>query len=238
MKNISALKKDKEIKELLSKAIQNGHQALSEHESKRVVAAAGIPITQEVLVYSRQEAMDQAAIIGFPVVLKGSSATLTHKTEMGMVLVNLKDREEAAQAYDTLMEKGIDLDCVLIQKMVKGKREFVIGLTRDPQFGPCVMFGIGGIFTEAMKDVSFRVAPLTEDDAQEMITEISATKLLNSFRGEGAVNRNVLVKALVGIGNLGMAYDEIAEIDINPLIVTDGSPVAVDALVILKTSHA
>ncbi len=238
MKTISSLKKDKDVKDLLSKAIQNGHQALSEYESKRVLAAAGIPITQEVLVYSRQEAMDQAAIIGFPVVLKGSSAALTHKTEMGMVLVNLKDREEAAQAYDTLTEKGINLDGVLIQKMIKGKREFVIGLTRDRQFGPCVMFGIGGIFTEAMKDVSFRVAPLTERDALEMISEIRAVKLLDAFRGEVAVDTDVLVKALVGIGNLGMAYDEIAEIDINPLIVTEGLPVAVDALVILKTIHA
>jgi acyl-CoA synthetase (NDP forming) len=233
-----ALKKDKDVRDLLLKAIHNGQQALSEYESKLVVAAAGVPVTQEVLVHSRQEAMDQAAMIGFPVVLKGSSPALTHKTEMGMVLVNLKGREEAAQAYDELMGKGIDLDGVLIQKMVKGKREFVIGLTRDPQFGPCVMFGIGGIFTEAMKDVSFRVAPLTESDAQEMISEIRAVKLLDAFRGEGAVDRNVLAKALVGIGKLGMAYDEIAEIDINPLIVTEGRPVAVDALVILKTHQA
>jgi acyl-CoA synthetase (NDP forming) len=234
MTTTAALKKEKEVRELLLKAVQNGQQSLSEYESKRVVAAAGVPVTQEVLVHSRQEAMDQAALIGFPVVLKGSSPALTHKTEMGMVLVNLKNREEAAQAYDELTGKGIDLDGVLIQKMVKGKREFVIGLTRDPQFGPCVMFGIGGIFTEAMKDVSFRVAPLTESDAQEMIGEIRATKLLNAFRGEGAVKRDVLVKALVGIGNLGMEHDEIAEIDINPLIVTEGRPVAVDALVILK----
>ena len=233
-----ALKKDKEVRGLLLKAIECGQQALSEYESKQVVAAAGVPVTQEVLVHSRQEAMDQAAIIGFPVVLKGSSPTLTHKTEMGMVLVNLKDREEAANAFDELMGKGIDLDGVLIQKMVKGNREFVIGLTRDPQFGPCVMFGIGGIFTEAMKDVSFRVAPLTEVDAQEMISEIRAVKLLDAFRGEVAVDRDVLVKALVGIGNLGMAYDKIAEIDINPLIVTEGRPVAVDALVILKTRPA
>jgi len=238
MTTTNTLKKDKDVKTLLLKAVQNGQQALSEYESKLVVAAAGVPVTQEVLVHSRQEAMDKAAMIGFPVVLKGSSPALTHKTEMGMVLVNLKNKEEAAQAYDELMGKGIDLDGVLIQKMVKGNREFVIGLTRDPQFGPCVMFGIGGIFTEAMKDVSFRVAPLTEEDAQEMISEIRAVKLLNAFRGEGAVNRDVLVNALVGIGNLGMVYDEIAEIDINPLIVTEGRPVAVDALVILKAQRS
>lgn len=233
-----ALKKERGVRELLLKAVQSGQQALSEYESKRVVAAAGVPITQEVLVHSRSEAMDQAARIGFPVVLKGSSPMLTHKTEMGMVCVNLKDREDAAQAYDKLVGKGIDLDGVLVQKMVKGNREFVIGLIRDPHFGPCVMFGIGGIFTEAMKDVSFRVAPLTETDAQEMIREIRAVKLLDAFRGENAVDRDVLVKALVGIGNLGLTCDEIAEIDINPLIVMEGRPVAVDALVILKTCRA
>jgi acetate---CoA ligase (ADP-forming) subunit beta len=235
MTNSPALKKEKLVKELLLKAVEGGRQALSEYESKQVVAAAGVPVTREVLVNSQPEAMNQAAKIGFPVVLKGSSPTLAHKTEMGMVRVNLKDSKDVACAYDELMGKKIDLDGILIQEMVKGNREFVIGLTRDPQFGPCVMFGLGGIFTEALKDVSFRVAPLTEDDAHEMIREIRAVKLLDAFRGESAVDRDVLVKALVGIGNLGMAHDEIAEIDINPLIIAEGRPVAVDALVILKT---
>lgn len=151
-----------------------------------------------------------------------------------MVRVNLKDRDDVGSAFDELSGKGIKLEGVLVQEMVKGHREFVIGLTRDPQFGPSVMFGLGGIFTEAMKDVSFRVAPLSEDDAREMIGEIRAAKLLDAFRGEKAVDREMLVRALVNIGRLGMMYDEIAEIDINPLIIRDGKPIAVDALVILK----
>jgi len=230
----TTVKKEKDVQELLLKALQKGQQALSEYDSKQVIAAANVPITREILVQSRQEAMEQAARIGFPVVLKGSSHTLTHKTEMGMVRVNLKDAQDVGLAYDDLMGKGIDLDGILIQEMVKGNREFVIGLTRDPQFGPCVMFGLGGIFTEAMKDVSFRVAPLSEDDAREMIREVRAVKLLDAFRGESAVDQDVLINALVGIGNLGMAHDEISEIDINPLIVTEGKPIAVDALVILS----
>ena len=232
------LKKEKITGEILSKAVQEGSQALSEYESKRIVANANVPVTREVLVHSREEAVSQAARIGFPVVLKGSDPALTHKTEMGMVRVNLKNDQDVARAYDELMGKGIHMEGILIQEMVKGNREFVIGLTRDPQFGPCVMFGIGGIFTEALKDVSFRVAPLTEEDAQEMIYEIKASRLLDAFRGESAVDEKVLVKALVGIGELGMRYDEIAEIDINPLIITEGKPVAVDALVILKTNRA
>ena len=231
-------KKEKEIKDMLLKAIANSQLALSEYESKKVVAAAGVSVTREALVHSREEAVSQTEKIGFPVVLKGSSPDLTHKTEMGMVRVNLKNKDEVAATYDELTGKGIALDGVLIQEMVKGNREFVIGLTRDPQFGPCVMFGLGGIFTEAMKDVSFRVAPLTEDDAREMIGEIRAAKLLDAFRGEKAVDREILVSALVGIGNLGMKHEEIAEIDINPLIVKDGKPVAVDALVILTAPRA
>ncbi len=222
------------IAALIRNAAQSGRQALSEYESKQVIAAAGVPVTREILAHSRQEAIDQAAAIGFPVALKGSAPALTHKTEMDMVRLNLKDREDVARTYDELTGKGIDLDSVLVQEMVKGQREFVIGLTRDPQFGPAVMFGLGGIFTEAMKDVSFRVAPLSEGDALEMIGEIRATKLLDAFRGEKAVDRDVLAQALVGIGNLGLMHDEIAEIDINPLVVKDGRPVAVDALVILK----
>jgi acetyl-CoA synthetase (ADP-forming) len=231
-------KKEKEIKDLLVKALQKGQLALSEYESRKAIASAGVPITREALVQSRDEAMDQAEKIGFPVVLKGSSPELTHKTEMGMVRVNLKDRDDVGSAFDELSGKGIKLEGVLVQEMVKGHREFVIGLTRDPQFGPCVMFGLGGIFTEAMKDVSFRVAPLSEDDAREMIGEIRAAKLLDAFRGEKAVDRETLIRALVNIGRLGMTHDEIAEIDINPLIIRDGKPIAVDALVILKAHRA
>ncbi len=231
-------KKEKEIRDLLVKALQKGQLALSEYESRKVIASAGVPIPREALVQSRDEAMDQAEKIGFPVVLKGSSPELTHKTEMGMVHVNLKNRDDVGGAFDELSGKGIRLEGFLVQEMVEGRREFVIGLTRDPQFGPSVMFGLGGIFTEAMKDVSFRVAPLSEDDAREMIGEIRAAKLLDAFRGEKAVDREILVRALVGIGHLGMKHEEIAEIDINPLIIRDGKPIAVDALVILKAHRA
>jgi len=125
---------------------------------------------------------------------------------------------------------------VLVQEMVDGDRLFVIGLTRDAQFGPCVMFGLGGVFTEVLHDVSFRVAPITMDDAYEMIEEIRTKEILGSFRGSPAVNKALLAKALVGVGNLGVEFNEIAEIDINPLIVCDDRPIAVDALVVLQNS--
>jgi acetyl-CoA synthetase (ADP-forming) len=166
--------------------------------------------------------------------MKGCSAELAHKTESGMVKLNVGNSEEAARVFDELIGKMNGLDGVLIQKMVKGSREFVIGLSRDPQFGPCVMFGLGGIFTEALKDVTFRVAPLSKEDALEMIDEIKTKKILGEFRGSPAVDREALAKALVGVGELGMSCDSIAEIDINPLIISGNKPVAVDALVVLK----
>ena len=199
------------MKNIVQGAIANGQKALSEYDSKRVIAMAGVPV----------------------------SRILTHKTEMGMVKLKLKNDDEVAAAYDEITGKGITLDGVLVQEWIEGdKREFVVALTRDPQFGPCVMLGLGGIFTEALKDVSFRVAPLSTLDAEEMIDEIRTKKLLGEFRGSPAVDRDGLVKALVAIGNLGVEYDEIAEIDINPLIIDGSRPVAVDALVILRRETA
>jgi len=224
------------MKEILQKAIDRGQKALSEYDSKRVVASAGVAITREGLAGSRSEAVTLAEGFGFPVVLKGCSSTLTHKTEMGMVKLNLGNSSDVARAYDKILEAGVELDGVLVQEMIKGDREFVIGLTRDPQFGPCVMFGLGGIFTEVLNDVSFRVAPISEIDALEMIEEIKTKKLLDEFRGSPAVDKTALVKALVGIGNLGVEYDQIAEIDINPVIISGDKPVAVDALIVLNNS--
>ncbi len=223
------------MREIIKTAVEKGQGALSEYDSKRVVETAGVIVSGNRLATSRDEAIQMAATSGYPVALKGCSPALTHKTEMGMVKLKLKTPEEVSDAYDEIISKGVDLDGVIVQEWVEGdNREFVIGMTRDPQFGPCVMFGLGGIFTEALKDVSFRVAPLTEVDAMEMIDEIRTQKLLGEFRGSPPVDKQKLVHAIVGIGNLSSKYDEIAEIDINPLVIEKGNPVAVDALVILK----
>ena len=224
------------MKEILQRAIDKKQNALSEYDSKRVVESAGVAITREGLAGSRDEAIKIAEGLGFPVVLKGCSGNVTHKTEMGMVKLNLGNSDDVARAYDDIIKAGMELDGVLVQEMIAGDREFVIGLTRDPQFGPCVMFGLGGIFTEVLNDVSFRVAPISEIDALEMIEEIKTRKLLDEFRGSPAVDKTALVKALVGIGKLGVEYDQIAEIDINPVIISGDKPIAVDALVVLNNS--
>jgi acetate---CoA ligase (ADP-forming) subunit beta len=219
--------------QIIKKALDRGQKTLSEFDSKQVIQSVGIQITREKLARTRAEAVKFAEEIGYPVVLKGCSDKAAHKTEMGLVKLKLAGADEVGKAYDEITGTGLDLDGVLVQEMIKGDREFVIGMSRDPQFGPCVMFGIGGVFTEVIKDVSFRVAPLTELDAEEMIDEIRMKKLLDDFRGSPAVDRKQLVKALVGIGDLGYRHDEIAEIDINPVIISGNRPVVVDALVVL-----
>jgi acetyl-CoA synthetase (ADP-forming) len=220
--------------DIIKKAQKDGRKTLSEYESRQVIESAGVLVAAASLVKTKQEAIAEAEKMGYPVVMKGCSADLAHKTEAGMVALNIGSSEEAAKVFDELTGKMKDMDGVLVEKMVRGSREFVIGLSRDSQFGPCVMFGLGGILTEALKDVVFRVAPLSKEDALEMIDEIKTKKLLGEFRGGPAVDRNALAKALIGVGDLGVKYDSIAEIDINPLIICGDKPVAVDALVVLK----
>jgi acetyl-CoA synthetase (ADP-forming) len=172
----------------------------------------------------------------YPVVIKGNAPGLAHKTEQGLVAVDVRNDEEAETAYQHIMnvlqggEKGL-----LVQEMVKGSRELMVGMTRDAQFGPCVMFGLGGIFTEILKDVSFRVAPITKRDALEMMGEIKAHKILEEIRGMPAADLEALCEILIKIGQVGLENDAIKEIDVNPLILQGSKPVAVDALVVLAS---
>ena len=224
---------------IIEDALQRGDKTLNEYESKRLLDAYSIPVTKEHVAASLQEAIAFAHEIGYPVVLKGSSRTLTHKTEHRLIELGIESDEALQNAYAALQERGKgQLDGILVQQMIKGDRELVAGLIRDPQFGPCVMFGLGGIFTEVLKDVTFRVAPLEMRDALEMMDEIKAKKLMDEFRGKPAVNRDILARTLINLGKIGLEIDEVAEIDINPLIIHGDTPVAVDALVVLKRSNA
>ncbi|HQQ50303.1 MAG TPA: acetate--CoA ligase family protein, partial [Spirochaetota bacterium] len=181
------------MREILEQAITKRQKALSEFDSKQLMKMAGIPVSRNYLAKSKEEAIKYAQQLGFPVVLKGCSDTLTHKTELGMVKLKLKTKEDVANAYDEITGKGIPLDGVLVQEWLDGdNREFVLGSIRDPQFGPCVMFGLGGVFTEALQDVSFRVAPITSIDAYEMMDELKTKKLLGAFRGSPAVDKEML----------------------------------------------
>ncbi len=219
----------------MEKALKEKRKSLTEYESKKLLSKYGVPVTRESLAKDAAGAVAKADKLGYPVVLKGSGPELLHKTEMDIVRLNLNSAKEVRQAFKEIAANaGSKLKGVLVQEMIKGQRELVIGMIRDKQFGPCVMFGLGGIYTEILKDVVFRVAPITEQDAAQMMDEIKGKKILESFRAMAPADRQTLAKALVGLGRLGMENDNVKEVDVNPLILTkEGRPVAVDALVIL-----
>lgn len=223
---------------IIEEALSRGQNALSEHDSKALLRNYDVPVTREFLAKSAQEAIQAANDLGYPVVLKACGWKITHKTERDLVAVGLKTDEEVREAFERIQRNLDDEESegILVQEMIKGSRELAIGLVRDPQFGPCVMFGLGGIFTEILRDTSFRVAPISVDDAYQMMEDIKAKKILESVRGMGPANREKLAKALIGLGRLGLEQESVSEIDINPLILTqEGEPVAVDALVILAS---
>jgi len=219
---------------IVDEAVKKGKTALSEYESKQVLASYQVPVTREILAADKKDLAKAAQEIGYPLVLKGCSSEIAHKTEKNLIQVDIRDDKEAEAAFEDIMANMPGPDgAVLVQEMVKGKRELVVGLTRDPQFGPCVMFGLGGIFTEILKDVSFRVAPLEKRDAFEMMEEIQGHKILDAVRGMEAVDKDLMAEILINVGRIGLENDNVKEIDINPLIISGNKPVAVDALFVL-----
>lgn len=222
---------------LIKQALARGQSALNEYDSKRFLSYFGIPVIREVLVHDAKSATVEAVKIGFPVALKASGKNLFHKTEVGGVVLNLGSEEEVKKESRRLL-KIQGCETLLIQEMVKGDRELICGLKRDALFGPCVAFGIGGILTELLGDVVFRIAPLTLWDGHEMMKEIRSRGIVEPFRGESAADTDVLARTLVALGKIGLEYEEVAEIDINPMkIRSDGLPVSVDALVALTANR-
>ncbi|OPY88190.1 MAG: succinyl-CoA synthetase subunit beta [Smithella sp. PtaU1.Bin162] len=220
---------------VINNVLSEGRNALSEYESKQLLAAYGIPVTREILVEKRSELLKAIREIGFPLVLKGCSAAIAHKTEKGLIRIDLRNKKEVLQAFDEI-QAGMNDDrgAVLVQEMIKGQRELVLGMTRDDQFGPCIMFGLGGIFTEILHDVSFRRAPLTKNDAYSLMQEIRGHKIISAVRGMEAADKETLADMLIALGLIGTEIGEIREIDLNPVIISRGKPIVVDALIILK----
>jgi succinyl-CoA synthetase beta subunit len=218
---------------------------LSEAESKALLARYGIPVPAEELVASPEEAAAAADRIGYPVVVKLCGPTIAHKTERGLVKLGLRDAGAVSAAAAELLaavrpedlggsagspgaDPGVGL---LVGAMVSGARELIAGFVRDDVFGPCVMLGVGGIFAEALGDVAFRLAPLSPVDAEELIDDLANQALLGAVRGEPPVEREALSRVLLGLAEVGEDDERIRSIDLNPLIVSGGVPVIVDALV-------
>ena len=225
-------------RELIQAALRRGATALGEAEAKRLFSLYGVPVTPGVVVSTADEAVHEATRLGFPVAMKAATERIQHKTEAGVVLLGVADEAAVRQAFLTLAERveaagAGPLDGVLVERMITGKREFVVGMTRDHLFGPVVMFGLGGILTEALHDVVFAVAPVGEEDAQELLDQIKAKVLLGAFRGAPAVDRDKLVEVIQAVSRMAGDHPEIREIDINPVLIDGSQPVAVDALVSL-----
>ena len=232
-------KQQMEAAETISKYVDEQITPLTEAQSKELLKNYGVPVVEEAIAITPEEAAAVAQAFGFPVVLKGLGTKLTHKTERGLVKLNLSSAEDVKSAcLDIQKSAGADLEGFLLQPQLQGRREFVAGLFQDEQFGPVVMFGLGGVFTEALQDVVFRIAPFDEMQALSMLDEIISRKLLGGFRGESPAQKEQLIKTLLGLSKLGAERWDIKEVDINPLLVSpDGRVTAVDALVVLDKNN-
>lgn len=223
-----------EANELIARGIEQGQAALSEYASKRVLASYGIPVVEEVFVSSPEEAVRAGKRLGYPVAVKACGAGLMHKSDLGGVILNVRNGAGIRDAIEHMgASVGVPVEGYLVQRMIPGKREVIVGGIRDALFGPCVMLGLGGILVEALADVSFRVVPLSERDALEMLNELRAQRIFDAFRGEPAVEREAVARVLMGVGQVLAEFPQVAQVDINPLIFRGALPVAVDALITL-----
>ncbi|MGI5939083.1 MAG: acetate--CoA ligase family protein [Thermoleophilia bacterium] len=219
---------------MLEAAIRSGRSALNEWEAKTLFAAYGIPVPSGALVTTAVEAGEVAERIGGRLAMKAIGADIHHKTEAGLVLLNVEGAEAAAESFHLLQQRaGSALEAVLVEQMIVSNREFMVGMKRDPVFGPVVVFGLGGVLTEALGDIAMAVAPLSDLDAAELPGLIKAKRLLEAFRGYPPVDQTALSTILQTVSRMAIEHPEISEIDMNPLLIDGDQPVAADALVIL-----
>ncbi|NHJ46377.1 MAG: acetyl-CoA synthetase [Asgard group archaeon] len=228
------------ISEIIKNARKENRTFLLEPESKIIIQELKLATTDFKIATNENEAKKFAKKIGFPVVMKIISPQIVHKTDAGGVKLNLTSEVSVVTAYKEIMKNAFKYDSkaeirgVLIEKMVKPSTEIIIGVTRDPTFGPAIMFGLGGIFVELLKDVSFRIAPLEKKDAKQMIQEIKALPMLQGFRGGPNVNLALIEDALLKISEFVVEYiDDVLEIDLNPIFAYDDKILTVDARIIL-----
>jgi acyl-CoA synthetase (NDP forming) len=228
------------VDDILAKAREEKRSVLTEIEAKQILKEAGINCTDTRLAVDKAQAVALSEEIGYPVVLKISSVDITHKSDAGGVKVNLQSREEVEKAYDEIMTScraacpDADIEGVAVQGMARIGTEIIMGMIKDPSFGPVVMFGLGGVLVEVLKDVSFRIVPIEKKDAAEMVEEIQGKKLLEGYRGQDPVDIPYLREVLVKLSDFVDRTPGIEEIDMNPVFgYTEGAAV-VDARIILS----
>jgi acetyl-CoA synthetase (ADP-forming) len=230
----------REVDEVFLKAVEEGRNFLLEHEAKKICSLYGMPVTKVIPSKSKEEALDAARSIGFPVVLKIISPQILHKSDVGGVIVGIDDETELISSYRKIIRNVKDrmpeaeITGVLVQEMVPHSTELIVGSTYDPTFGPTIMFGVGGIFVEILEDVSFRLIPITEDDAWEMVNEIKAYKILDGFRGNPPVDKKSIIDVLLKTSAMVCECPEIRELDLNPIMASSDGIIILDARIILQ----
>ncbi|RLG61153.1 acetyl-CoA synthetase [Candidatus Geothermarchaeota archaeon] len=230
---------DEDVTEIFKKAINEGRKWLLEPEAKYICKQYNIPVPEGMVVKNVDEAVKYAREIGYPLVLKIVSKDIIHKTDVGGVITNIVDEYSLRRAFNSIINNvrlnapSAHIDGFLIEKMYEPSIELIVGMNRDTQFGPVVMFGVGGVFVEVYQDTSFRLAPLDRQEAIEMIREIKGFKLLTGYRGLKPVNLDIIADIIVKVGDLAVKYAVIKEIDLNPIFAYGDRAVAVDARIIL-----
>jgi len=232
------------VQSIIGEVRRTSRTLLTEIESKALLSEVGIPTVETKLVGSKEEAIVMSKKLGFPVALKIVSPEITHKSDVGGVKLGLKTSKQVKEAYDEIIRsvrekypKAI-IDGVSVQKMARPGTEVIIRMTKDAQFGPVLMFGLGGILVELLKDVSFRIVPLEREDAREMIREIKGYPLLEGYRGSEPVDVSILEEILLKVSAFVDNHPEIKELDLNPIFAYKDGAVAVDARVILEGDAA
>ena len=228
------------LSEAIERARSEDRSVLTEIESKQVLAAAGIPVAEATLAASADDAAKAAAKAGFPVVLKIVSPDVTHKSDVGGVKIGLEDEAAVRTAYDDIIAAVSDrqpkarIEGVAVQAMARPGTEVIVGMSKDPQFGPVLMFGLGGIFVEVLKDVSFRIVPLEERDAREMIDEIKGRAILDGVRGGEPADIGALAGLLLQLSAFAEANPQVEELDLNPVFAYKDGCLAVDARIVVS----
>lgn len=227
-----------EVRRILEEVRAHGRRFVTEPEAKRVLRVYGIPVTREEICGTPAEAVAAAEKIGYPVVMKLVSPRVVHKTEFDAVRLDLRSPDEVRRAFSEIISKArmeikdTEIHGVLVSEMAGGV-EMIIGSIKDPQFGPIMMFGLGGIFVEVFRDVSYRLAPIERIDAEEMISELRGRKLLEGFRGGPSVNRESLLHTMISVSRLLADHDEIAEMDLNPIFGSEDGVKVADARIFI-----
>ncbi len=229
-----------ETSRILSQVQKEGRKSLLETEAKTICMEYNIPVTRFELARNEAEAVSIAEKIGYPVVLKIVSPNIVHKSEVGGVIVDLRNELDVRSAYNQILNNVKKHDAktritgILVQEMAPSSTEVIVGAIKDPQFGPAIMFGLGGVFVEVLKDVTFRIAPITEDEALEMISEVKAYPLLKGYRNMPPADLEAIAEVLLNTSRLITDHSVIKELDLNPIMVYEKGAKTVDARIILE----